>query len=1032
MFSSNRAHDGGGAISSDSCNTNITRSAFHGNQNTYGGGFGGGAIIHTAAGNMTITNSTFYNNSGGGEGSAIYLRTTTTSPVNRLSHLTITGNKSGPALQLGHANTVVHLRNSIVHVNPGTSCKRHASRALATNENNIIGAAGDGTGTSCGTGVNGSTEQPLLASSATGDIPYFTLDENSPAVDAAGACRSLTTEDQRGAARPQGFACDIGAYESPHSSLSHSTGVEISSDSMSIIEGGGGTFTVALASDPGANTTVTLVKSRPESFVTVSPATLTFTSGSSGNWGTAQTVTVSAPADLDARDERLMILVLVEVTAKGTGTYHATNNPTANDNAGYRVVGASGSAVAGVYVTVRDNDDGRPSNVAALPGHRLIDYGGSSGPEYQNTGWVIYFQWDAPSGQTVGSYNFQHRKRGGAWQQMPGPTSTTLVNTTNTSVTIRPGYSDNTVVDYRVRARKNGVAGDWATGSVTLANPRNLVTSVRATPAGDGELDVSWRPPASPSFSFTTFDVAYRKSTAPGQDSDDPNNGWVALDPVSGLSTTIGSLEPGVAYRVRVRITSEYDFAWSFGGGTPRACTNCGTLGEPGVVTFASASYADLIEDIYEWRNDARYVSDKRHTDRWDRVLLTFGETVSDTSLTEMTASEAQTYVDRGWSRWVEVAEALGELEAAAQANPPTTQDPPTSSNRAPVTSTVGDVTIVNESGTQSITSTSMFYDPDYDDMTVTGTSSDTSVATVSASADGSILTVSAKSRGAATITATADDGNGGTATNSFTVRVKAAPVADSAISDVTGLTAGTSQLVSLSGVFSDADGDALSVTAAATDENVAVAEMSSDGASLTVTGVSAGDTEVAVFAQDSDGNQVAASFSVSVTASQPVQLVPPEQEQVTSNRAPTVSSPLDDVSGLAEGATTNVALSGVFSDADGDALTITASSDTEAVATASVSADNSTLTVSGVSSGNATITVTAQDPDGERAAVSFDVEVTASNPQSSIDDVVSKYDTNGDGQIDRAEMAVAINDYIAGKITYSQVVEVNKAYQSS
>ena len=39
-------------------------------------------------------------------------------------------------------------------------------------------------------------------------------------------------------------------------------------------------------------------------------------------------------------------------------------------------------------------------------------------------------------------------------------------------------------------------------------------------------------------------------------------------------------------------------------------------------------------------------------------------------------------------------------------------------------------------------------------------------------------------------------------------------------------------------------------------------------------------------------------------------------------------------------------------------------------------------------------------------------------------------YDTNGDGKIDRAEMAVAINDYIAGKITYPQVVEVNKAFQ--
>ena len=461
-----------------------------------------------------------------------------------------------------------------------------------------------------------------------------------------------------------------------------------------------------------------------------------------------------------------------------------------------------------------------------------------------------------------------------------------------------------------------------------------------------------------------------------------------------------------------------------------QACTNCGTLGEPGVVTFASASHADLIEDIYEWRNDPRYSSDNRHTDRWDRVLLAFGETVSDASLEAMTSDEAQGYADRGWSRWVGVAEALQDLESSGQQQEPEVEAP----NRAPVTSAVGVVTIVNESGTRSITSNSMFEDPDKDDMTVSGTSSDTSVATVSASADGSMLTVSAKSRGAATITATADDGNGGTATNSFTVRVKAAPLVASAISDVTGLTAGSSQLVSLSGVFSDADGDALSITASALDENVATTTVSSDGASLTVTGVSAGETGIGVFAQDSDGNQTTANFTVTVTASQPVQLLPPEQTQQEPepNRAPKASSLLDNVSGLVEGATTNVALSGVFSDADGDPLTITASSDTEAVATASVSADNSTLTVSGVSSGNATITVTAQDPDGEHAAVYFDVEVTASNPQSTTEDVVSRYDTNGDGKIDRAEMAVAINDYIAGKITYAQVVEVNKAHQSS
>ena len=75
-------------------------------------------------------------------------------------------------------------------------------------------------------------------------------------------------------------------------------------------------------------------------------------------------------------------------------------------------------------------------------------------------------------------------------------------------------------------------------------------------------------------------------------------------------------------------------------------------------------TYAALITKIKEWRDDPCCASNPDHTKRWDRTLLAFGETVPDpSSLTKMTATEAQGYADRGWSRWVAVAEALGELE---------------------------------------------------------------------------------------------------------------------------------------------------------------------------------------------------------------------------------------------------------------------------------------------------------------------------------------------------------------------------------
>ena len=66
---------------------------------------------------------------------------------------------------------------------------------------------------------------------------------------------------------------------------------------------------------------------------------------------------------------------------------------------------------------------------------------------------------------------------------------------------------------------------------------------------------------------------------------------------------------------------------------------------------------------MYDWRNDPNWVDNKTHTDRWDRALLAFGETVADTSLTPMTADEAQELANRGWTRWVEVAKALKDIE---------------------------------------------------------------------------------------------------------------------------------------------------------------------------------------------------------------------------------------------------------------------------------------------------------------------------------------------------------------------------------
>ncbi len=185
------------------------------------------------------------------------------------------------------------------------------------------------------------------------------------------------------------------------------------------------------------------------------------------------------------------------------------------------------------------------------------------------------------------------------------------------------------------------------------------------------------------------------------------------------------------------------------------------------------------------------------------------------------------------------------------------------SSNEAPtVASAIGDVVLVNESATRDVSLSGVFADADNDSLTITAGSSDETKATVSVASDNSKLTVTAKSRGTATITVTADDGNGGTAQDSFTVTVKAAPVVASALSDVSLEVEGT-QDITLSDVFSDADGDALTFAATSTDLNV-VNALEFHG-TLTIIGAAAGSETVTVTAQDSDGNAVSDAFDVEV-----------------------------------------------------------------------------------------------------------------------------------------------------------------------
>ena len=198
----------------------------------------------------------------------------------------------------------------------------------------------------------------------------------------------------------------------------------------------------------------------------------------------------------------------------------------------------------------------------------------------------------------------------------------------------------------------------------------------------------------------------------------------------------------------------------------------------------------------------------------------------------------------------------------------------------------------------------------------------------------------------------------------------KTSPALSLPLPDLTGLEAGETRDISLDGVFTDADGDSLTITATSSDQAIATAAVNADQSRLTVAGAAQGDATITVTAQDPDGNRVSDGFTVSVEPA------PDAPEPVSPGGALTVAQPLADIS-LKGPMPREISLAGVFHDPDGDGLTITTTSSNYPVATMWVSSDYLTLTVVGLSTGTATITVTAQDNGGNRVSDQFEVSVS-------------------------------------------------------
>ncbi len=191
------------------------------------------------------------------------------------------------------------------------------------------------------------------------------------------------------------------------------------------------------------------------------------------------------------------------------------------------------------------------------------------------------------------------------------------------------------------------------------------------------------------------------------------------------------------------------------------------------------------------------------------------------------------------------------------------------------------------------------------------------------------------------------------------------APVVSNPLPDLSLEGGFATQTVNLSGVFSDPNGDDLTLTA--TSSNPQVVSVNISGTTLTINERGSGMVNITVTANDSKGGTVSDEFQVAIEVNAP----------------PSVASELADLTLEVGFATETVDLSATFSDADGDNLTLTATSSETGVVTVAVSGTE--LTITEVATGSSTVTVTADDGNGGTVADEFLVTVNQGGVQISV-----------------------------------------------
>tara|TARA_Y100001980_G_scaffold45816_1_gene27160 strand:- start:12696 stop:21623 length:8928 start_codon:yes stop_codon:yes gene_type:complete len=279
------------------------------------------------------------------------------------------------------------------------------------------------------------------------------------------------------------------------------------------------------------------------------------------------------------------------------------------------------------------------------------------------------------------------------------------------------------------------------------------------------------------------------------------------------------------------------------------------------------------------------------------------------------------------------------------------------------VTDPIADFSLDEGFGTHDIDLSTVFTDQDGDELTFEVISNNTDVVNVSNSL--SILTImEVGGFGSATIMITADDGSGVTNSHDFMVTVvdvNEAPVVANAIGNQMQQEGFGSLQVSYAGVFTDGDGDVLTIGVLSSETGVVTATII-EGELIEFTEVGLGTSTITLTADDERGGVVETEFSFTVTE------IP--------NTPPVVANEMADDAADEGFGTIQISYEDVFTDADGDELTISVLSSETTVVTAAV-IEGTLIEITEVGLGSSVITLTADDNRGGVVSTDFIFTVT-------------------------------------------------------